>query len=262
MPSIPPACLEERHMKTKAREGGFTLVEIAIVLVIIGLLLGGILKGQELITSARVRNLADQASAVQAAYYGFVDRFHAIPGDMLATQVCGAIGNTVPNCPGAPVGGIGASGGNATIDAGNWAEASAVWSHLSGAGFLQGTYPGNATATTYRQTAPLLAPQNPWGGSLLLARTPDYLDSTTATPAPRLHLIVGGNIPVNVMRELDVKVDDSLPAQGVLRSAKGADASFDVVGEEGTPTCVDTAPTPDIWDINGASVACNAYFLF
>ena len=40
-------------MKTRAREGGFTLVEIAIVLVIIGLLLGGILKGQELITSAQ-----------------------------------------------------------------------------------------------------------------------------------------------------------------------------------------------------------------
>ena len=71
-------------MKTRAREGGFTLVEIAIVLVIIGLLLGGILKGQELITSARVRNLADQAAAVQAAYYGFVDRYRAIPGDMLA----------------------------------------------------------------------------------------------------------------------------------------------------------------------------------
>lgn len=48
------------------RQQGFTLVEMAIVLVIIGLLLGGILKGQELITSARVRNIADQNSGVQA----------------------------------------------------------------------------------------------------------------------------------------------------------------------------------------------------
>ncbi len=250
-------------MNTRARERGFTLVEIAIVLVIIGLLLGGILKGQELITSARVRNLADQASAVQAAYYGFVDRYHAIPGDMLATQVCGAIGNSVSGCPGAPVGGIASSnGGNAVIDAGNWAEASAVWSHLSAAGFLQGTYPGNATAATYAQTSPLLAPQNPWGGSLLLARTPDYVDSTAPTPAPRLHLIVGGNIPVNVMRELDVKIDDSLPAQGVFRSAKSTGAAFGTVGQEGAPSCVDAAPTPDIWDINGASVGCNGYYLF
>ncbi len=44
------------------KQRGFTLVEIAIVLVIIGLLLGGILKGQELITAARVRNFADQAA--------------------------------------------------------------------------------------------------------------------------------------------------------------------------------------------------------
>lgn len=42
----------------KRRQSGFTLIEIAIVLVIIGLLLGGILKGQELINSARVKNLA------------------------------------------------------------------------------------------------------------------------------------------------------------------------------------------------------------
>ena len=43
------------------KQTGFTLIEIAIVLVIIGLLLGGVLKGQELITSARVRNLATQS---------------------------------------------------------------------------------------------------------------------------------------------------------------------------------------------------------
>ncbi|NDG42745.1 MAG: prepilin-type N-terminal cleavage/methylation domain-containing protein, partial [Betaproteobacteria bacterium] len=49
-------------MANAKRQRGFTLVEIAIVLVIVGLLLGGVLKGQELITSARVRNLADQAT--------------------------------------------------------------------------------------------------------------------------------------------------------------------------------------------------------
>ena len=44
----------------KNKQGGFTLVEIAIVLVIIGLLLGGVLKGQELINSAKVKNMASQ----------------------------------------------------------------------------------------------------------------------------------------------------------------------------------------------------------
>ena len=41
------------------RQSGFTLVEIAIVLVIIGLLLGGVLKGQELITQAKIKNVAN-----------------------------------------------------------------------------------------------------------------------------------------------------------------------------------------------------------
>ena len=74
------------------QQKGFTLVEIAIVLVIIGLLLGGILKGQELINSARVRNLADQNSGVQAAYYGFIDRYRRIPGDFPAARASAALG--------------------------------------------------------------------------------------------------------------------------------------------------------------------------
>ena len=60
---------------------GFTLVEIAIVLVIIGLLLGGILKGQEMITQAKIKNVVADFSGVSAAYYGYQDRYRAIPGD-------------------------------------------------------------------------------------------------------------------------------------------------------------------------------------
>ena len=65
-----------------SNQKGFTLIEIAIVLVIIGLLLGGVLKGQELITSARVRNLISQQDGIKAAFFGFQDRFRAMPGDM------------------------------------------------------------------------------------------------------------------------------------------------------------------------------------
>src|SRR5262247_3820854 len=71
-------------MKRYAR--GFTLIEIAIVLVIIGLLLGGVLKGQELITGARVRNLISQQDGIKAAFFGFQDRYRALPGDYAAAQ--------------------------------------------------------------------------------------------------------------------------------------------------------------------------------
>jgi prepilin-type N-terminal cleavage/methylation domain-containing protein len=65
----------------KANQKGFTLVEIAIVLVIIGLLLGGILKGQEMITQAKIKNVIADFSGISAAYYGYQDRYRAIPGD-------------------------------------------------------------------------------------------------------------------------------------------------------------------------------------
>ena len=61
--------------------GGFSLVEIAIVLVIIGLLLGGLLRSSELITGARIRELVARQDNIKAAFFGFEERFRALPGD-------------------------------------------------------------------------------------------------------------------------------------------------------------------------------------
>jgi prepilin-type N-terminal cleavage/methylation domain-containing protein len=63
------------------RQSGFTLVEIAIVLVIIGLLLGGVLKGQELINSAKVKNFANDFRNIPVFVYGYQDKFKRLPGD-------------------------------------------------------------------------------------------------------------------------------------------------------------------------------------
>ena len=65
----------------KQKQSGFTLIEIAIVLVIIGLLLGGVLKGQELINSAKVKNLATDFRNIPVFIYGYQDKFKALPGD-------------------------------------------------------------------------------------------------------------------------------------------------------------------------------------
>src|SRR5688572_22303938 len=73
---------------------GFTLVEIAIVLVIIGLLLGGILKGQEMITQAKIKNVISDFSGISAAYHGYVDRYKRIPGD----DLCAGSGATAATC--------------------------------------------------------------------------------------------------------------------------------------------------------------------
>src|SRR5258706_13649156 len=70
-----------RRTTMRSQQSGFTLVEIAIVLVIIGLLLGGILKGQELINSARVKNLANDFRVIPTYIYAYQDKFKALPGD-------------------------------------------------------------------------------------------------------------------------------------------------------------------------------------
>src|SRR5215510_4452973 len=75
------------------RGRGFTLIEVAVVLVILGCLMAGVLHAQELIQSARVRALIAQQSDIKAAYYAFYDRYKALPGDYAAASAninCGA----------------------------------------------------------------------------------------------------------------------------------------------------------------------------
>ena len=71
-------------LKMKANrksEAGFTLVEIAIVMVIIGLLIGGILKGQAMIQNAKVKRVVKQADELRAAVMSFYDKYGVYPGD-------------------------------------------------------------------------------------------------------------------------------------------------------------------------------------
>lgn len=67
---------------TFSHERGFTLVELAIVLMIIGLLIGGILRGQELMENARISSTAQQVTSYQGALVSFQDAYGTLPGDM------------------------------------------------------------------------------------------------------------------------------------------------------------------------------------
>lgn len=68
-------------LSCQTRMQGFTLVEVAIVLVIVGLMLAGVFKGQALIDSARVRSMANEVSGIRTAWYSFQERYRALPGD-------------------------------------------------------------------------------------------------------------------------------------------------------------------------------------
>jgi prepilin-type N-terminal cleavage/methylation domain-containing protein len=257
-------------MKT-LKQSGFTLVEIAIVLVVIGLLLGGILKGQQLINSARVRNLADQNSGVQAAYYGFIDRFRNLPGDMSCTTAEAAVGAAVS--PGACAVVVGGNG-NGRID--TVAEAAAVWSHLSVAGFLSGTYDGliaddsaTPTAAQYAGTVPNNGvPANAFQGAILLAHTSDYIDGNARGAVVRLGYSFGGNIPPPLLRDLDQKLDDGVAGSGVMRSAvssvSGTPGTFGAITDYVVGTSNDclNAVNPSTYNVDSNNQTCNAVFLY
>lgn len=234
-------------MPSLTRQRGFTLVEMAIVLVIIGLLLGGILKGQELITSARVRNIADQNSGVQAAYYGFIDRYRQVPGDWSATNAAKAI-------PGVTHGGD----SSGRLDGDGWTEGLALWEQLSKSGFIQGNYIGGNKAPT--QDDVNLAPRNAFNGFLMLFSSSDYYDSSSS-PSEKLNLVLGSGIPVNVVAELDRKIDDGLPQTGVVRQGLTSGGVFGKISQS-QANCVDEGSTPPIWDIAQNEQNCNAVYLY
>jgi len=119
----------------KRTQRGFTLVEIAIVLVIIGLLLGGILKGQEMITQAKIKNVVADFSGISAAYYGYQDRYRAIPGDdpNAATRWTTPTVAVAGNGNGVVLGAYNAGCAAAADESCQW------WDHLRRAGFVAGS---------------------------------------------------------------------------------------------------------------------------
>jgi prepilin-type N-terminal cleavage/methylation domain-containing protein len=114
------------------KQSGFTLIELAIVLVIIGLLLGGVLKGQELINSAKVKSLVSDFKNVPVYIYGYQDKFKALPGDDKIAQT--HLGTSATNSTSATLGFIdGAWDSNAGTD-----DSILFWQHVRLAGLAPG----------------------------------------------------------------------------------------------------------------------------
>ncbi len=231
---------------------GFTLIEIAIVLVIIGLLLGGVLKGQELITSARVRNLISQQDGIKAAFFGFQDRFRAFPGDYTAATT-NIVGVSAASVCGGPV--VGNGNGNGRIETTN-NENVLAWEHLSKAGFITGTY------TCLAAEGPTTSPVNPYAVYMQVVFDGLYGAGTAGAPSPLRHNIKSGSqVPVEIIAEMDRKIDDGAPNTGGFQFSRyqgnGAAAPID-----GTATnCTDATTSAGIWNATKGDTNCGGVSL-
>lgn len=206
------------------RQSGFTLVEIAIVLVIIGLLLGGVLKGQELINSAKVKNMANDFRNIPIFIYGYQDKFKKLPGDDSA-----AVANVTAS---------GAGNGNGVIQ-GKWNEIDAAtatdganesvlfWEHVRRGNFAAG--PTDFATCGADCTANL--PTNADGGRIGIS---GVMPITTMNGGS--YYVCSDGIDGKFARQLDLTMDDGNSDKGSMMAiAQTAAGATQAVGPTASP---------------------------
>ena len=131
---------------------GFSLVEVSIVLVILGLLVGGVLSGQSLIKAAELRAVSEEYEKYISATQTFRDKYFALPGDM--TNATSFWGTSTTGCQGQGVGALDGTGGTCNGNGDGkvtWCNTGVIfdckevfwyWMHLAKSGLIEGNYPG------------------------------------------------------------------------------------------------------------------------
>ena len=195
------------------KQTGFTLVEIAIVLVIVGLLIGGVLKGQEMITNAKLKRIESDNAGVAAAMFSYQDRYLQLPGDDDAAVSRFSVYEVADLANG---------DGNGTIGIGtDWdADTKATWgdgthetlkffAHLRAAGLV----PGGGKDST--------RPANAYGGQIGIQ------DGALQIAG---HATIFGSIEGPIAKIIEARLDDGLPQSGrvqaeISKTVAGMDAS-------------------------------------
>ena len=207
-----------QRLQRFSKQRGFSLVEMAIVLVIIGLILGGVFKGQSLIDSARVRSMSTEVSGIRAAWYSFQERYRSIPGDFSNAQTQIDSASTQGN-------------GNGRIDGSN--ERAGVWQQMALAGLISGNYNGAQNAAgsaSDMECADGTCPKNPFNGFYKIS----YSAQAADVDGLAHEIFTGEQIPVSILSQLDNKLDDGKPESGRFRvhrayqSACTKDGQWDV----------------------------------
>ncbi len=206
------------------RQAGFTLIELSIVLVIIGLIIGGILKGQEMIRSTQLKTTVSQWDATKAAVNTFQDKYLALPGDYERA------GDTSGGLPGKIEAsltngdGDGVIGASTALDAALNVESSLAWAHLRAANLISGIQDSDPANDKYRLPTKLSGGGmfvfyndgtniNGYSGHFLRLQAAADYDNTSP----------GVLLSPKQASEVDRKWDDDLATSGTIQAWQGSD---------------------------------------
>ena len=225
-----------------SKQLGFTLVELSIVLVILGLLVGGVLTGQSLIRAAELRTVATEYSKYQTALNTFKDKYFSMPGDMNNAV---SYWTQAANCPGTASQGStttatcnGNGDGLLTYNSGS-NEHFRFWQHLANAGLIEGTFSGVTGTDSYqwyavRTNSPVSKVQNgsywavanvannssgQWDPSVLFSAS---LGNIMALGTPNGTAYPWVSSPILKPEEaynIDMKMDDGKPLRGKMMAS-------------------------------------------
>lgn len=223
--------MTQTNQPNRKGEKGFTLVELAIVMIVIGLLLGGVLQGQELIQNAQISNLSAQMRGFQTAHTAFLDRYGQAPGDL---ENAGA---RIPGCA-APCTSIAATDNDGSLNIAVGAqntiadEGAQYFLHLFRAGFI-GDMNGTASGPppTFGNELPTSTigggfQAGSLGGPVAAAAVTGFVGANMRQGFYIVHN--GTNVPVaastgvlnaNQAGAVDRKLDDGNPIDGVIHGA-------------------------------------------
>ena len=170
---------------------GFTLVELSIVLVIIGLLIGGVLKGKAMIENAKLKRVKSDVDGIVAAVYGYQDKYNYLPGDDTEDRE-DELGAT--DC----------TGGNGNGQVSGKEEEPCLWQELVGAGFIS----GDAASHDLNK----VAKRTPFGGR--------YRVFYSGQGNNAGNVVYAENLPSDKIKTLDEKYDDGVWNTGDVQANK------------------------------------------